>query len=178
MKKAVFFDRDGVINELIERTDGSFTSPWSLSEFRFLPKVKESINSIQSLGYMTFIVTNQPGINDGDMDKKELDSICEMLLSTLQIDEILCALDKNSSNYKPQNGMIEYLINKYDIDRNNSYLIGDRWKDIVPGNKSGLKTIFVGNEYICPPEYTCYPVYKTTDIYAACNTIMEIENAR
>lgn len=181
MKKAVFFDRDGVINELVERKDGSFTSPWTLAEFKFFPKVKESFSLVQSLGFMTFIVTNQPGVKDGDMSKDELDLICDMLKSTLQIDEIVCALDKSSNDYKPNNGMFEYLINKYDIDRDNSYLIGDRWKDIVPGNRSGLKTIFVGDEYkySCPPEYDfCYPVYKTTNIYNACHTIMEIENAR
>ena len=177
-KRAVFFDRDGVINELVKRADGSLTSPWTVDEFKFLPYTKEAVKTVKDLGFMTFIVTNQPGVHDGDMDRSQLELINKMLKRWLNVDDILCAFDKTSDFYKPGNGMLEYFIKKYDIDRDGSYMIGDRWKDIVPGIKSKLQTIFVGNVYNYPFEYKEYqPDYKAIDILDACCTIMEIENA-
>jgi histidinol-phosphate phosphatase family protein len=178
-QKAVFLDRDGVINELVERADGSFTSPWLVEEFRFLPFVQQSVNLLKSLGFVTLIVTNQPGVQDGVMDKEQLDLINKMLKQWLRVDDIFCALDKDSNYYKPNNGMIEEFIEKYNIDRKNSYIIGDRWKDIVPGYNSKLTTIFVGAEYVYPHEYYhIQPDYIAFDILEASYTIMEIENAR
>jgi phosphoglycolate phosphatase-like HAD superfamily hydrolase len=85
-------------------------------------------------------------------------------------------MDRKSSYYKPNNMMIESLIYKYDINRNKSFLIGDTWKDIVCGNKSGLSTIFVGNNYKSPPEYTkIKPKYIVHDIINATNIIREID---
>jgi D-glycero-D-manno-heptose 1,7-bisphosphate phosphatase len=176
--KAVFFDRDGVINELVERADGSFTSPWVVNEFRFKPFAKEAVDTVKKLGFKTFVVTNQPGPHDGVMDKEQLDLISKMLERWLGIDEVVCALDKTSDYYKPGNGMLEYLIKKHDIDRDGSYIIGDRWKDIVPGMKSKLTTMFVGSEYVYPFEFKEHqPDYMCIDILDACCTIMEIENA-
>jgi histidinol phosphatase-like enzyme len=75
--------------------------------------------------------------------------------------------------------MLEHFIEKYNIDRENSYIIGDRWKDIVPGFNSKLNTIFVGADYVYPHEYYhIQPDYIVTDILDASCTIMEIENDR
>lgn len=176
--KAVFFDRDGVINDLVERPDGSLTSPWTVEEFRFKPFVKEAVKTVKDLGFKTFVVTNQPGVHDGDMDRQQLELINRMLKNWIGFDDIVCALDKNSDYYKPGNGMIETLIEKYYIDRDTSYMIGDRWKDIVPGYRSKLTTIFVGSIYTCPNELMdIQPDFMCFDILDACCTIMELENA-
>ena len=176
--RAIFFDRDGVINELVERPNGTLTSPWKIEEFKFLPYVKEAVKTVKDLGFMTFVVTNQPGVHDGEMDRSQLELINKMLQRWVGFDDIFCAFDKKSDFYKPNNGMIEHFIEKYNIDRDGSYIIGDRWKDIVPGIKSKLQTIFIGNDYICPDEYKSYqPDYKAIDVLDACCIIMEIENA-
>ena len=177
-KRAVFFDRDGVINELVERADGEFTSPWTIDEFKFKPYVKEAIKTVKDLGFMTFVVTNQPGVHDGYMDRSQLDLISTMMKRWLGIDDVLAALDKKSDFYKPNNGMIEHFIEAYNIDRDGSYIIGDRWKDIVPGINSKLTTLFVGSEYKYPFEFREYqPDYICIDVLDACCTILEIENA-
>lgn len=178
-QKAVFLDRDGVINPLIEK-DGEITSPKTLKEFIFLPNVFFSIEKLQTLGYKTFIVTNQPGIFDGKQTWEELNEITNMLLDVLQIDGVYNAVDKLSQTYKPNNGMIEYFINRFNIEKNKSYIIGDRWKDIVPGYNSGINTIYVGKEWTTPPEpYTdITPGYICSNILEACNYIAEIDNER
>lgn len=172
-QKAVFFDRDGVINQLIEK-NGEITSPKTIKEFVFLPNVFSSIEKVQNLGYKTFIVTNQPGIFEGKQTWEELNEITNMLLEVLQVDGVYNSVDKNSDTYKPNNGMIEYFIKRFDIVRNKSYIVGDRWKDIVPGYNSGLNTIFVGKDYISPKEHEhIIPNFICDNILSACNYVLE-----
>lgn len=178
-QKAVFFDRDGVINQLIEK-DREITSPKNISEFKFLPNVIFSIEKVQNLGYKTFIVTNQPGILEGKQTWEELNEITKMLFDILKVDGIYNSFDKNSATYKPNNGMIKYFINQFNLHTNKSYIIGDRWKDIVPGYNSGINTIYVGEQWTNPPEpYTdIVPDHICSDILEACNYIAEIDNER
>jgi D-glycero-D-manno-heptose 1,7-bisphosphate phosphatase len=180
-QKAVFFDRDGVINSLIKRKDDRVTSPWKVSEFVFLPYVFESIAMIQKQGFKTFIVTNQPGIYYGDMTEADLFEINMMLHEKLSVDGIDCATDLNSYDYKPNNGMLEKNIIRHNLDRSNCYIIGDRWKDIVPGYNSKITTIYVGDQDNYNPieKYKqIKPDYLCEDILEACKLIMELDNAR
>jgi D-glycero-D-manno-heptose 1,7-bisphosphate phosphatase len=165
MHKAVFFDRDGVINKLVKREDGSLTSPWKYNEFEYMPNVKKVIRLIKYLGYKTYIVTNQPGIYDKKMSKYDLTNISYNVKKQLGVDRILSALDRTSDWYKPRNGMLECIIHDDNIDRAKSYIIGDRWKDIVPGIDSGLITVFFGEKYYVPDSYKDYqPDFKINDV--------------
>ena len=155
MRKAVFLDKDGIINSLVERPDGRMTSPWTLEEFKqtLYPHIPESIQTLKDLGYMVFVVTNQPGVLDGEMYMTELDDICEYLEEVIGINHVLYALKKDSKVYKPNKGMFEALIRMYDIDTMHSVMIGDRWKDIVPARDCQIYTIYVGDSYELPEEY-------------------------
>ena len=174
--KAVFFDRDGVINHLVKRPNGHLTSPWHKDELVYCDHAQESIKSVQAAGFLTFIVTNQPGIADGDMTATNLHQINNMLYSDLGVKEILCATNKATDWYKPNNGMIEFLLKEYAIDRDTSFLIGDRWKDIVPGNASGLTTILVGTRdkynYLSEMPANATPNCFAKDIREACQFII------
>ena len=172
-QKAVFFDRDGVINPLIQ-IDGVYTSPKKPSQFKFYPRVFESIDKVKRAGYMTFIVTNQPGVMEGNQTWEELNELTTILLDWLQVDGIYNAVDKASITYKPGNGMLEHFINKFSLEKGKSYIIGDRWKDIVPGYTSGINTIFVGEKYEPPAEYAhIKPDCFCSDVFDACNYIVE-----
>jgi histidinol phosphatase-like enzyme len=115
---------------------------------------------------------------DGEMYMTDLDDICTFLEDEAGVDHVLYALNKDSDLYKPNNGMIEALIRTYEIDRSKSYMIGDRWKDIVPGNKSGLTTIYVGIKvWNIPDEYgDIKPDFIKEDLWSACKLIMELNN--
>jgi D-glycero-D-manno-heptose 1,7-bisphosphate phosphatase len=179
MFKAIFLDKDGVINKLIKRPDGRLTSPWTLDEMLLFPNVFESVEKFKNMGYKVFVVTNQPGVLDGEMYMTDLDNICSFLEDEVGVDHVLYALKKDTDLYKPNNGMIEALIKTYDIDRSHSYLIGDRWKDIFAGNKSELKTIYIGEQYDLPENCDLiYPDYIKKDIWSACNLIVELNDER
>ena len=150
-KKTVFLDRDGVINHLIYH-NGQYTAPWCFEEFELIGGVVEAIDLFKKSGYNIYVVTNQPDIYDGKLDPKDLARM-HIYLKKIGVDKILHALERGSAWYKPNNGMVEYFINKYKVDRSQSYMIGDTWKDIVAGHKSYLTTIFVGEEYVYPFEH-------------------------
>lgn len=176
MNRAVFFDRDGVINHLVDH-DGVMTAPWSVSEFEMITGAKMAIDLVKNLGYNAYVVTNQPDVNDGVLLASHLEIMNRLLTAWLRIDEVLVALERGSAWYKPNNGMIETLVKKYNIDRGSSYIIGDRWKDIVAGHKSKLNTIFVGKEYTCPEQYReIEPDYIVDNILQAATLINEIDN--
>lgn len=179
MRQAVFLDKDGVINSLIPREDGRLTSPWTLEEFKssIYPYVEQSIQILKSLDYMVFVVTNQPGVLDGDMYMTELDDICGHLEIDYGVNHVLYALKDGTPVYKPNNGMMEALIRTYHVDRSKSFMVGDRWKDIVPGNKSDLTTIYVGGgEYNPPEEYKqdARPDYTALNLFDAVQLIQSI----
>ena len=178
--KAVFLDRDGVINPLIKRADGRLTSPWNVKEFEIYPDVRKSLIKFRTSGFMSFVVTNQPGIEDGDMTADDMKNILSYMREKLCFVEVHAATERNTIYYKPNNGMIEKYINQYNINRDKSFLIGDRWKDIVPGHNSGLTTILVGDtEYAPPEEYKhINPDYRVKTIWEAYCIIMELDNAR
>ena len=173
--KSVFFDRDGVINYLIDRGNMK-TAPWTLNEFRFIPGAQTAVEMVRDMGYMTFLVTNQPDVLDGNLDN-DIHDVIMSHCRELGFDDMLVAYERGSAWYKPNNGMLETLIKKYDIHRDRSYLIGDRWKDIVAGHKSKLTTFLVGCEYDPPEKYEhVKPDYIVNSaLHAAC-FIEELEN--
>lgn len=151
MVRAVFFDRDGVLNELVKRPTGERTAPWNLDEFMPISGSTAAIELVKDMGFMAFCVTNQPDVLDGILPQYHLNVMMQYWLDQ-GIDDALVAYERGSAWYKPNNGMIETLVKKFKVDRDASYIIGDRWKDIVAGHKSKLTTIYIGNNYHCPEE--------------------------
>ena len=173
--KAVFFDRDGVLNYLVDH-NGTMTAPWDVSEFDLIPGAKMAVDIVKSLGYKAFVVTNQPDVYDGYLPANHLALMNRMLQAWLRIDEVYVAYERNSAWYKPNNGMIETLIKQYRLDRGSCYIIGDRWKDIVAGHKSKLNTIFVGYDYTYPLEFQhIQPDYIVDNVLQAATLIAEID---
>lgn len=151
MNRAIFIDRDGVLNELVTRDDGRVTSPWKLEELKYMPLVQESVKIMRDYGYLIFIVTNQPGLYYGDMELEDLIQINNAIKYWIRADDVYAALFpmkngvmKNApeQDYKPAPGGIKKLIKKYNVDPHQSYMIGDRWKDIVAGHDAELLTIY------------------------------------
>lgn len=147
MSKAVFLDRDGVINDNykpVNRPKDLKLYPWSA----------ESIFKLNQAGYYVFVVTNQGGIEMGYFKEKDLEEIHTKLINEIEksgatIDEIdFCPHFKTKCECrKPEAGMLKRLSKKYDIDLNRSFMVGDRDVDIEAGIKAGCKTIKIGKKY-------------------------------
>jgi len=145
--KCVFFDRDGVINK--KALEGDYVKNWS--EFKFLPNVKEAINRLNKAGFLVIIITNQRGIAKGLMTEEDLKDIHTKMIEELKksgarIDSIYyCPHDEkdNCSCRKPKIGMFLKAKKDFNIEMNESWLVGDSKSDILAGQKAGCKTILL-----------------------------------
>ena len=149
MKKAVFLDRDGVINKAIVK-NGLPTSPSLFSELKILPGVKESILKLKKLNFVCIIVTNQPDVSRGKINKNTVIKINNFLKKKIKLDDIFVCYhdDKDNCNCrKPKPGLLLQAGKKWNVDFKKSFMIGDRWRDIQAGEKVGCKTIYLDYNY-------------------------------
>lgn len=152
-RKAVFLDRDGVINEVLTKRVKFVNRPEHL---HFLPGVPEAIRKLNESGLFELIavVTNQGGVGLGYLKEEMLDEIHEHMVSELKkegasIHEVACCTHKPKEGCacrKPGSLMIEELAEKHDIDLSFSYMVGDREPDIQAGRNAGTKLVFIGDE--------------------------------
>ena len=175
MNKAIIFDRDGVLNYTVQR-ENEVTAPWTLKEFKMIPGSIEAVEMAKELGYLALVATNQPDVRDKKMKEEELEKINKSLQGWLHVDEIKYADDRDSNLYKPNTGMLDYYVEKYDLEREKCFMIGDRWKDIVAGRNAKMKTIFIGDysNGIWPEEYKYInPDFITDNVLSAVKIIGE-----
>jgi D-glycero-D-manno-heptose 1,7-bisphosphate phosphatase len=165
IKRAIFLDRDGVINRVIIRGN-KISSPWKLEEFEFLPGVKDVLKKLREAGFLNIVVTNQPDVKRGNLKVEELEKMNQILKENLPIEEIkICPHDDsdNCSCRKPKPGLLIEAAKKYGIDLKNSFLIGDGWKDVEAGKAVGCKVILLKTDYNQEAQKNCDFVVKNLE---------------
>lgn len=149
MKRAVFLDRDGVLNRAIVR-DGRPYPPRNVSELEILPGVEPALGKLQAAGFLLIVVTNQPDVARGVTAREEVEKINAALGSVLPIDEFrTCYHDTEAGCEcrKPKPGALLAAAMAHDIDLGASYMVGDRWRDTEAGQRAGCNTIFIDYGY-------------------------------
>jgi len=149
LKKVIFLDRDGIINK--KAPEHQYITKWN--EFVFLLDIFEVLIHLSKLNFKIIIISNQQGIGKGILTYKDLDNIHEKMVSVLNENDILIEkiyfcphlVSDNCNCRKPKTGLIEKAIQElnYEIDFNNSFMIGDSESDIIAGKRIGLKTVLV-----------------------------------
>lgn len=148
-RRAVFLDRDGVINRAIVR-EGKPFPPSTLEELEVLPGVPQALQELKKYGYELLVVTNQPDVARGTQSRQTLDAMHRALSAGLPLDDILvcCHTDLDHCDCrKPLPGMLLAAARKHNVDLAASFMIGDRWRDIEAGHNAGCKTIFIDRGY-------------------------------
>lgn len=146
MNKSIFLDRDGVINR--DYVDYAYT----LDRFEILDGVREAVTMIKDAGYLAIVVTNQSGIAKGVYTRAQMQECHDYMQKELnnQIDRIYYAPwhpdHSESLSRKPGTLMFERAIARYDIDVSQSWMIGDKKRDLIPAIKMGLKTVQVSGQ--------------------------------
>jgi D-glycero-D-manno-heptose 1,7-bisphosphate phosphatase len=148
IERAVFLDRDGVINRPIIR-DGLPFPPRSLDDFEILPDVRDACRALKNIGFLLVIVTNQPEVSRGSLSRSVVDDIHRTLKQHLPIDRIEVCFHAGARYgdgcecRKPRPGMLFRAARELSIDLAKSFVIGDRWRDVTCGRRAGCKTIFI-----------------------------------
>ncbi|KKU75282.1 MAG: D-alpha,beta-D-heptose 1,7-bisphosphate phosphatase [Candidatus Giovannonibacteria bacterium GW2011_GWB1_47_6b] len=148
MRKGVFLDRDGVINQLVT-TDHWFASPYVVEDFHILPGVPEAIKILKNAGFVCVVVTNQPDIARGKFTDGDLRKIHDFMQSQLGLDGVYyCPHDEEHKCpcRKPKPGMILQAAKELEIDLSKSFVVGDRWRDVDMGPLVGCKTVLINTE--------------------------------
>lgn len=150
MRRAVFFDRDGVLNRVVMRGGGGVSpvvgSPRLLEEFVLAEGAVEVSSRFRAAGYLLFVVTNQPDLARGLLDPTELEAMSEVLRRELGVDEVrVCPHDDvdGCGCRKPAPGMLEDLAARWGVELSSSYMVGDTWRDMEAGRAAGCRTVLV-----------------------------------
>jgi len=169
VKRAVFLDRDGVINAAVVR-DGKPYPPDTLEELTILPGVPETLARLRAAGFVNVIVTNQPDVATGKQRREVVEAMHEYLLSSLPIDAVKVCYHADADNCgcrKPRPGMLLEAAGELGIDLASSHMVGDRWRDIGAGQTAGCKCYFL---------YCGYAERRPDKPYVAVKSLLEAGN--
>ena len=174
--KAVFLDRDGVINRAVVRNRKPYP-PNTLQDLEIFPDVPEALNLLKESGFLLIVVTNQPDVGRGTQKQETVEEMHLFLKEQLPLDDIyVCwhGQDGECDCRKPLPGMFLKASDKYGVDFQQSYLIGDRWKDIEAGKSAGCKTIFLDYHYNellrSKPDFTTNSMREASEWIVTQNT--------
>jgi transaldolase len=148
LKRAVFLDRDGVVNDAVVRNGLPY--PPAPSEMRVASDAPQGLRALRDAGFALFVVTNQPDVARGTRTLADVDAIHARLAAQLPLDGFYtCAHDDRDACdcRKPLPGLLLRAAREHGVDVRRSYLIGDRWKDIAAGRAAGATTVFIDYGY-------------------------------
>lgn len=148
-RRAVFLDRDGVINQSVMR-NGVPCPPATVSETVLAESAAESLCRLKDRGFYLFVVTNQPDVRRGATSKEDVERIHAWLASQLPLDDFFVCYHDDADQCacrKPEPGLMLEAAAKHKIDISRSFCIGDRWRDIDAGAAAGCRTVLIDHGY-------------------------------
>ena len=147
--RAVFLDRDGVLNRAFVRSGRPYP-PARVDDLEVLPGVAAAVERLREAGFRTIVVTNQPDIARGTASRSSVDEINRSLRSVVPVDEVLVCPHDDADGCacrKPRPGLLIDAAARLGIDLSASVMVGDRWRDIEAGRQAGCRTVFVDRGY-------------------------------
>jgi len=148
-RRAVFLDRDGVLNRAIVRK-GKPYAPRTLMEFEILPGVLGAVRLLKTSGFDLIVVTNQPDVARGKVSLNTVEAINSRLTIDLGLDTILTCFhddDDDCNCRKPRPGFLFRMRDERGIDLSRSFMVGDRWRDVETGRNAGCLTVLIDYDY-------------------------------
>lgn len=144
MVKAVFLDRDGLINQQAPEHD--YIKRWE--DFRFLPGVLEAVRNLNAAGYLALVVTNQRGVARGIMTMESLHDIHRHMCAAFaehgaKISGVYTCphAEGTCCCRKPDIGLFLQAERAFDIDKAHSWMVGDSDSDVEAGRRYGVRAI-------------------------------------
>jgi D-glycero-D-manno-heptose 1,7-bisphosphate phosphatase len=174
-RRAVFLDRDGVLNRPIVR-NGRPYPPATEDEFEILPDALEALSALRQHGFWLCVVTNQPDVARGTQRRTVVESMNALLRKALPIDDIYSCYHDDADSCgcrKPKPGLLLTAAAEHNIAATGNYMIGDRWRDIDCGHAANCTTIFIDRGY--NESLRKQPHFKASDLVTAAGIISFLE---
>jgi D-glycero-D-manno-heptose 1,7-bisphosphate phosphatase len=177
LNKAVFLDRDGVINRPVI-VGGKPYPPRAVADFEMLPGVVQAFADLKNASYLLVVVTNQPDVGRGIMKKDVVEAIHETMVRLLPIDRVeVCyhagaEYGEECECRKPRSGMVFAAAERLAIDLARSFMVGDRWRDVECGWNAGCRTVFIDWGY--QESLKHQPDYRAGDLLEAAKLIQTL----
>lgn len=174
MHRAVFLDRDGVLNRVFLQADGKTHPPASPQDLEVLPGVLDFCLSLHRAGFLLIVVTNQPDVARGTQRLEVVEAINMELRRLLPLDDIrVCYHDEadNCPCRKPKPGMLLEAGLDWGLEFLTSFMVGDRWTDVEAGRRAGCKTVLV--HAAISEERRCQPDFQAASLQEAERWILQ-----
>ncbi len=189
MNKAVFFDRDGVINQLaLNKKTGEYESPHSPDELKIMPGALDALKRSMDAGYLLFVVSNQPSYAKGKASLESIKAVHEKLHEILaehgikfaqyyycyhHPDGIVPGYSGPCDCRKPGQKNIDHAKASYDLDITRSWFVGDQDMDVECGKKAGTRTVLIKNRLSSAKRGKSEPDYSVNNISEAVDIIVK-----
>jgi D-glycero-D-manno-heptose 1,7-bisphosphate phosphatase len=152
MKKAVFIERDGILNEVKPGPKNPII-PLAMEEFKLCKESEPALRKLKEAGFVLIVTTNQPGLSQGYLNRRELDRMHDMVRRSFPIDDLMvCPHDEEDHCpcHKPRPGLFIEAAFKWHLNLDHSFVISDKWQDAEAARTAGctsllLKSPWVGN---------------------------------
>ncbi len=159
MRRAVFLDRDGVLNRTYVH-NGIARPPASAADLEILPGVPEALALLKGYDLLLIVVTNQPDVARGIQSQAGVEAINRRLCENLPLNAVFTCYHDDTDGCtcrKPAPGLLLQAAAEYAIDLQGSFMIGDRWSDVLAGSAAGCITLLINEPYSqrqrCSPDY-------------------------
>lgn len=152
MRVAAFIERDGLLNKVRVEHDLSVT-PVRMEDFRIDPGAAPLTQALREAGYVVIATTNQPGLSTGELSRRELDLMHDLLLQKLNLDDIMvCPHDEADCCpcRKPRPGLLIEAGFKWHVDLDRSVTISDKWQDAEAARIAGCTSIQIQSPWNGP----------------------------
>jgi D-glycero-D-manno-heptose 1,7-bisphosphate phosphatase len=172
LNRAVFLDRDGVINRSITKNGLPFP-PMSMADFEILPGVPEACAKLKAAGFLLVLTTNQPDVGRGIVPRELVEAMNAEVSKVVALDRIeVCYHPGRGASdcdcRKPKPGMLLTAAKALDIDLKQSWMVGDRWRDVDCGYAAGCRTVFIEGNYVeqlkQKPDFSARNLTEAADI--------------
>ena len=170
--RAVFLDRDGVINRAVVRGGKPFP-PAGLGELEILPDVREALDQLKAAGFVLVVVSNQPDVARGTTARETVEAINAKLAESLPLDDFRMCYHDDADGCdcrKPRPGLLLTAARDHGVNLGASFMVGDRWRDIEAGRRAGCKTLFIDYGYDEPQPEACD--YRVKSLVEAAQIIL------
>jgi D-glycero-D-manno-heptose 1,7-bisphosphate phosphatase len=150
MKKAVFIERDGVLNEVRVGPKNQIT-PLTLEEFKVKPDAVAPLQRLKTAGFVLIVTTNQPGLSRGYQSRRDLDRMHDIVRRTFPVDDLMvCPHDEadHCPCRKPRPGLLIEAAFKWHVNLDHSFVISDKWQDAEAARTAGATSLLLKSPWV------------------------------